>query len=166
VLTRTGTRRIVSPTYKTGKLDLTDLTWGCYVSPGSTLVCAREIFRQIGYFDDNLQRLEDWDWLLRYVGAHDLGFLATPLASIEVGPNRDAGKVLNAIDRIKAIHAMRFSPHDSRQFHAALEIERAAAHFRSGHSFSALPALIRSLALVPIGNQALAAVLHNRLRRG
>src|SRR5712691_909833 len=27
VLTRPGTQRIVSPTYKTGKLDLTDLTW-------------------------------------------------------------------------------------------------------------------------------------------
>jgi glycosyltransferase involved in cell wall biosynthesis len=166
VLTRPGMQRIVSPTYETGTLGLSDLTWVCFVSPGSTLVCARDAFRQIGDFDTKLQRLEDWDWLLRYVSTHDLGFLAMPLASIEVGPNRDASKVLNALDRIKSSHATRFSPHQSRQFRAALEIERAAAHFRSGHSFAALPALITSLLLVPIGNRALAAVLHNRLRRG
>jgi glycosyltransferase involved in cell wall biosynthesis len=39
---------------------------GCAFSPGSTLMARREVFKKIGFFDSNLARFEDWDWLLRY----------------------------------------------------------------------------------------------------
>lgn len=42
---------------------------GCDQYPGSTLLAKREIFDQIGPFDEALRRLEDWDWLLRYAAA-------------------------------------------------------------------------------------------------
>jgi glycosyltransferase involved in cell wall biosynthesis len=160
-----GTQRTVSPAYATGTLKLSDLAWGCFVSPGSTLVCAREVFDQVGDFDIRLQRLEDWDWLLRFAKMHDLGFLAEPLAAIEIGPHRDANKVLSALEVIRLNHVTSFSPRLSRHFEAALAVERAAAHFRSGHTLAAVPALAQALRLVPFGNRAFGAVLHNRLRR-
>ncbi len=165
LLKRRDLPEIVSPRYATGTVGLSDLAWGCFVSPGSTLVCRSEIFAQICDFDTNLQRLEDWDWLLRYARLHDLGFLAQPLAWIEVVPHVDTNRVLDALDRMKARHSTDLPPREGRHFRAALEVERAAAHYRSGHSLAALPALIRSLWLAPVGNVALATVLHNRLAR-
>lgn len=48
---------------------LPHLAAGCDLSPGSTLIVRREAFERFGLLDENLRRLEDWDWLLRYVAA-------------------------------------------------------------------------------------------------
>jgi glycosyltransferase involved in cell wall biosynthesis len=143
--------------------ELADLVWGCFVSPGSTLVCRRDVFAEIGTLDEQLQRLEDWDWLLRYAARYRLGFLAQPLARIEVGPNADAAKVFAALDRLEARHADGLPPRERRHFAAAVNVERAAAHYRGGRVIACLPALARALRLAPVGNVALAAVLHNRI---
>ena len=39
---------------------------GCSLGPGSTLMCARKVFDDIGIFDTTLSRFEDWEWLIRY----------------------------------------------------------------------------------------------------
>src|SRR5215472_1828889 len=39
-LNRKNSPEIISPAYPSGPLSLSDLVWGCFVSPGSTLVCA------------------------------------------------------------------------------------------------------------------------------
>ncbi len=166
VLVRAGLEDIVSPSYRTGALRLSDLAWGCFVSPGSTLVCRRDVFSTIGAFDVELQRLEDWDWLLRFARAHDLGFLATPLASIEARPYRDTTKALGAIDRLDTSYASGLAPPDSRRLRAALEVQRAALYLRDRDWFSAAQSLANSLRLVPWRNKALGAVLHNRRTRG
>jgi glycosyltransferase involved in cell wall biosynthesis len=164
-LRRRQRSEIVSPRYPTGALTLGDLVWGCYVSPGSTLVCERAVFDKVGLFDVSLQRLEDWDWLLRYARDGDLGFLAQPLAQIDVSPYLDAGRVIEATGRLKAKHGSSLPPREARKFAAALELERAAAHYRSGHIAAALPEILKSLMLVPFGNVSLAAVLHNHFAR-
>jgi len=75
--------------------------------------------------------------------------------------------VLNALDRIEARHAAALPSRERRALAAGIEVERAAAHYRSGRRLASCAALMKSLRLVPIGNVALAAVLHNRLpRRG
>jgi glycosyltransferase involved in cell wall biosynthesis len=164
-LKRAGAGEVVSPRYRTGILGLSDFAWGCFVSPGSTLICRREVFARIGVFDEALLRLEDWDWLLRYAEHYPLGFLAEPLALIEVTPGPQGTKELTALDRLAARHAALLRSRDGRAFAAGIEVERAAIHFRGGRRLASGVALVKALRLVPFGNVALAAVLQNRLAR-
>jgi glycosyltransferase involved in cell wall biosynthesis len=164
-LKRPDTPEFVSPRYPTGVLGLSDLAWGCFVSPGSTLICRREVFMRICDFDEALHRLEDWDWLLRYAVHYPLGLLAEPLAWIEVTPGAQGVKELAALDRLAARHSTVLPSREARAFAAGIEVERAAIHFRGGRWFASGAALMKSLRLVPFGNVALAAVLHNRLGR-
>lgn len=165
LLKRPNMPEILSPRYPTGLLGPSDIAWGCFVSPGSTLVCRRETFAEVGMYDEELRRLEDWDWLLRYTKLHLLGFLAQPLARIEVAPHAKATILFAALDRLEARYINALPPCERRNFAAALCIERAAVLYRGGHLFSSLMALVKSLYLQPFGNAALAAVLHNRLWR-
>jgi glycosyltransferase involved in cell wall biosynthesis len=164
-LKRPGAGEFVSPRYPTGVLGLSDVAWGCFVSPGSTLMARREVFARIGVFDEALLRLEDWDWLLRYAEHYPLGFLAEPLALIEVTPPVQGAKELAALDRLAARHATLLRSREGRAFAAAIEVERAAIHFRGGRRLASGIALMKSLRLVPVGNVALGAVLHNRRAR-
>ena len=121
-------RRAIRPT----ALGLDELVWGCFVSPGSTLICRREVFDEVGVFDTTLPRLEDWDWLLRYVARYPLGFLAEPLARDRAILRRSCGAGVPALDILEARYGAQFSGRHRRQFAAALEFERAASHYRSG----------------------------------
>jgi glycosyltransferase involved in cell wall biosynthesis len=165
MLKRSGAGEFMSPRYRTGVLGLSDFAWGCFVSPGSTLICRREALARIGVFDEALHRLEDWDWLLRYAEHYPLGFLAEPLALIEVTPGAQGTKELAALDRLAARHAALLRSREGRAFAAGIEVERAAIHFRGGRWLASGIALIKALRFVPFGNAALAAVLHNRMAR-
>jgi len=165
LLSRPGTRDHISPRLSTGLIGLEQMAWGCFVSPGSTLLCRRSLFEEIGRFDTGLRRLEDWDWLLRYASVRSFGFLAEPLARIAPSFGGRADKVIPALDRMWRKHASGFAPQTQRHFAAALDIERAAAYHRSGNRAAAARSLSRSLLRVPFGNRAFAAILHNRLAR-
>ncbi len=164
LLKRPNVPEFASPRHRTGALGLSDLVWGCFFSPGSTLIFRREIFVEIGMLDEGLQRLEDWDWLLRYTKMYMLGFLAQPLARIFVEPQSNAAKVFAALDCIEEKHAALLPARERRHFEAALCVERAAALYRCGDRVAALAALTKSLWRVPFGNTAAAVVLHNRFR--
>lgn len=165
-IARAGAPEFVSPRIATGALSLSDLAWGCFVSPGSTLMFERGLFADVGPLDTSLGRLEDWDWLLRYTRKQDLGFIAEPLARIHVSPNQNATAVLAAIDALRRKHLQNFSARDRRHFEAALDLEKAAALYRTGRLDKAAPALLRSLMRAPLGHRALAAVLYNRQMGG
>ena len=164
-LSRFG-REIVSPRCPTGTLQFDDLAWGCYVSPGSTLIARRSLFAEVGPIDTTLRRLEDWDWLLRYAERYPLGFLAQPLARIEPSgpPNLLAARA--AIESIREKHQSRMNAGARRNFLAGLDIERAALHYRYGERAAALLAIMKSLVRAPLNNRALAAILHNKFLRG
>lgn len=159
-----GGDSFVSPNYATGMLTHADLLWGCRVSPGSTLICERAVFDEVGLLDTAFERLEDWDWLLRYANVSDLGFLAQPLAKVVVGPRSDASRIPGAVQHLRSKHLANLSKSEVRVLEAAIALEIAAAYYRSGHRMQALPAVLKSLMIVPFGNQALAAVLRNRIR--
>jgi len=164
LLSRPGTRDHVSPRRSSGRIELEEMAWGCFVCPGSTLMCRRSLFDEVGPFDVSLSRLEDWDWLLRYGSARALGFLAEPLARVE--PSMDGGRpenVFPALDCMWRKHSSGLAPQTRRHFAAALDLERAAALYRSGNHAASAVSLSRSLLRVPFGNRAFAAVLHNRL---
>lgn len=164
-LARQGAAEFVSPRIKTGPLALADLVWGCFVSPGSTLMFERRVFADVGPLDTTLGRLEDWDWLLRYARTRGLGFIAEPLARIHVSPHTNTAPVLAAIEALRGKHAAGLDARDRRHFEAALDLEKAAAFYRGGSMTQAVPAFVRSLARSPITHPALAAVLHNRWTR-
>jgi glycosyltransferase involved in cell wall biosynthesis len=156
-------KSIVSPRYRTGPLTHADLVWGCFVSPGSTLLCKTAKFREIGPLDTSLRRFEDWDWLMRLTRTRPLGFLAQPLARIEPSTGVDQAVVLAALDRVAGKHLPVLAGEDLRHFKAAYHLERAAALFRSGKTVGAMNELAVSLIKSPLRHRALTAVLHNRL---
>ena len=155
-------REGISPKLASGTLDLSDLVWGCFVSPGSTLMFERPVFDEIGPLDQQLGRLEDWDWLLRYAQHHRLGFLAEPLARIEVSVHRNPGVILAALEAMRVKHSPDLDQATARHFAAALAWEAAAAYYRAGQLGPALGASLRSLSLAPFNNRAMRAVLHNK----
>ena len=154
---------IVSPRYRTGPLTQADLVWGCFVSPGSTLLCKRTVFRDVGALDTSLRRFEDWDWLMRLTRTRPLGFLANPLARVEPSTGVDQASVFAALERMVGKHLPELSGAIRRHFKAAYHLERAAALFRSGKRVRAVSELAVSLMQSPLQHRALSAVLHNRL---
>jgi glycosyltransferase involved in cell wall biosynthesis len=164
-LGRAGRSDIVSPSYPTGTLRLVDLAWGCFVGPGATLVCARSIFDEIGVFDTSLRRLEDWDWLLRYGETHALGFIAQPLARTLPSDRKYTPDVVSALDTLRRKHAKRLSGQERRHLLAGIDLELAATCYRNADVVGMIAPLLRSILRSPLGNGALAAVLHNRSNR-
>jgi glycosyltransferase involved in cell wall biosynthesis len=165
LLVRPDRTEIKAPSYPTGALDLADLAWGCFVSPGSTLICKRDVYRQISDYDVALHRLEDWDWLLRYGRLHRLGFLGQPLARIEASHSPNVAEALAAIDCIEQKHLNNLPARERRRFRAATALVRAATLHRKGSRLAAAAALIKSLWIAPVANAALTTVMHNRFAR-
>jgi glycosyltransferase involved in cell wall biosynthesis len=163
-LCRPSGGELVSPRNATGTLEVSDLAWGCFVSPGSTLICRRATFQEIGPFDTSMRRLEDWDWLLRFVRRHAIGFIGRPLARIEASEHCASNEIFSALEAIRAKHSQALGPEDRGRFLAAIDLEYAAALLRSGSKLGALRALMRSLLRKPFRHAGLAAVLHNRSR--
>jgi glycosyltransferase involved in cell wall biosynthesis len=155
---------LVSPTYGTRELSLRDAVWGCFTGPGSTLVCERRVFDDVGLLDTRLGRLEDWDWQLRLLRRHQLGFVGEPLARVSKSRNREVDKVYAALDIIRSEHRRHLPADVQRDFDAAMDIERAAASYRAGKKLAAGVNLLKGVLRVPLRNTALSAVLHNRRR--
>ena len=59
---------------------------GCWHAPGSTLLISRKIFEKCGPFNERLNRLEDYEWFIRFgsIGGQ-LKIVAKPLAVISRG---------------------------------------------------------------------------------
>jgi glycosyltransferase involved in cell wall biosynthesis len=69
---------------------LNQLAMGCTLSPGSTLIVLREVFNDIGLYDDSLRRLEDWDWLIRFAKHYQLVALPECFADIHVSRKKQS----------------------------------------------------------------------------
>ncbi len=164
-LERPGAPPIVWPRYKTGLLTLADIAWGCVLSPGTTMICERRIFSEIGPFDNSLQRHEDWDWLLRLTSRHDMAYLAEPLARREPSAFGNHPQTIDAIDKLRAKHLQSLPQPVRRSFESALAFETAAARYRQHNPAAALAALVKSMWLVPVGHAALAAMISGRLAK-
>jgi glycosyltransferase involved in cell wall biosynthesis len=164
-LARPGRSEIVWPRYRTGLLTTADIAWGCFLSPGTTVVCEPRIFAEIGPFDTDLQRHEDWDWLLRLTARYDLAYLAEPLAGREPSAFGNHRQTLDAVERIRQKHLSHLPPSAQRSFEAALAFEIAAVNYRQGNRGAAVSAMLKSIWLVPFGHAALSSIVAGRLAR-
>jgi glycosyltransferase involved in cell wall biosynthesis len=124
----------------------------CDLSPGSTLLVRREALERVGPLDESLTRLEDWDWLLRYLREFKLRVVAEPLALVRVGKRP-------SLDCIEKNTAQLFEKHREwlsssgngrlRKFRAGLLVEQAAAAAAEGQQARAVRLLAQSLLLAP-----------------
>jgi glycosyltransferase involved in cell wall biosynthesis len=144
------------------------ILFGCSISPGSTLMAERGVFAEIGPFDEQMRRLEDWDWLLRFARRHDLAFVPEPLATIYEGP-RPAGMrkrdvvVLDALERIRAKHLAHLALLDRQRLRSSLLIERAAITWRSGWTWNAIGLSLGAVLVYPFRNIAFFRMLGRSL---
>lgn len=102
----------------------------CDLSIGSTFLVLRSVFEEVGLFNTDLQRLEDWEWLWRYLAIYDLGCVQEILVWLEQSPFPSADRLLPAVTRIKPLMQAQaqsiFGSKGVRMISAALAYERAA----------------------------------------
>jgi glycosyltransferase involved in cell wall biosynthesis len=127
--------------------------FGCTCGPGTTLICRRNIFAEIGPLDETLRRLEDWDWLLR-LSEKGYRLLASPtvLARVEVGSDASGSAIIAALQHIREHHEQIVAREGaaSRQiFRSTLYLENAAAAFGDKRYARALLAMLRSVLCYP-----------------
>ena len=143
-------------------LDLKNIVWGCYTSPGATLVCRRSLLVEIGGYDSSFKRYEDWDLLLRIVTASSggLGFLPHPLAAIYTGMNFKPAMALDGLNRMWNKHRASLAEKGFlRQFRSAILFNRAAIHKADKKLAGTACDLLRSLLLHPMGHDPLKILL-------
>jgi len=128
--------------------------FGCTFGPGTTLLCRRAIFAEIGGFDEELRRLEDWDWMLR-LAASGYRLLAGQevLAEVEAGSSPGRAEVEAALSHVYTSHidaVARQGAWARRIFTAHLHLERAGAELRDRAYGRALSGVARSLLCYPL----------------
>jgi len=128
--------------------------FGCTCGPGTTLLCRRDVFADVGPLDETLQRLEDWDWLLR-LSEKGYRLLTSPavLARVEVGSDASGRAIIAALQRIRERHEPIVVGEGivSRQiFRSTLHLETAAAAFGDNSYTRALFAVLRSILCYPL----------------
>jgi len=130
---------------------------GCWYSPGATALMPRALFDAVGFYDENLPRLEDYDWYLRLgLEGGKVDVLPRQLAVI----GRTRGK-LNLLPRVAAAAShlkqkylgaqpsILLSNAQRRQLQAYLALELAAGHWYAGKPLRCVWFMLRSLMQQP-----------------
>lgn len=148
-------------------VSLSDLVWGCYLSPGTTLVASCELLMRAGGYDTSFRRLEDWDLLLRLAEAgHRIGFLSSAQANIDPSQAAATDVVLTSLMHMRQRHLellRSISPKLSRDFRAGIAFETAGAYARSGRWVRAVMALLHAFIQSPLNNRSFRFVLIPKL---
>ena len=128
--------------------------FGCTCGPGTTLFCRRAVFGDVGPLDEELRRLEDWDWLLRLADkGYRLLASAQALARVEVEAHPRRQDIDAALRRIAARHDAAVARQGSaarRIFAASLHLEHAASLFGERAYARALGEVMRGIGSYPL----------------
>jgi glycosyltransferase involved in cell wall biosynthesis len=118
---------------------------GCRYGPGSTLLVRRAVFAEVGPFDEELPRLEDWDWLLRASSRYRFAALEEPLAVVHRGGRPKTAAVRAAVAKIRARHLPGIDDSAGRRLlDSTLDLELAAASWWNREVPSALGQVLRA----------------------
>ena len=130
---------------------LSDFARGCRHSPGSTSFMPRHIFDVVGPIDASLERLEDYDWYVRFGHAGgQLHVVPSILADIDPANSVATEKVLRAIAQIERKHQDGTLPASAvALMRSYLQFEKGATLWRAGDRIAAATALAHSLVLAP-----------------
>jgi|GEM_PF-1037693 len=131
------------PDRKTGKLrarfpletaELHLFASGCWFGPGSTILLSRSAFERVGQQDENLRRLEDLDWFIRF-GQAGGKFVSTKTADVLIRPSGGAklGAVLQSVryltDKYGPTGSSALPQNAWNRLAAYLALEKAVAYF-------------------------------------
>lgn len=144
------------------------LIWGCPLSIGSTLLARREVFSEVGLLDPDLPRLEDWEWLMRYLPVHRLAALPDVLTIVHKGGDPSYAQVATAVARIRARHRgewYRRAWLAGRKFDSTLLVEEAAASYYEHDRPKAAMLALRALIAYPFRSGSFFATLARRAWR-
>lgn len=150
-------------------LSAEDIVWGCYTSPGSTLICRRQTLLEIDGYDCSFPRYEDWDLLLRLHLAlpTGVGFVPEHLAEVCVGgrPNPELARL--GLERFIAKNAavIEGTLNRRRLLKAAVAYNAAAIAATERRPWSMLGLLLRSFILADGRHAPLLAVAATRWQR-
>jgi glycosyltransferase involved in cell wall biosynthesis len=166
---RTGEERAFTPQPEDATLEA--LVWGCPLGVGSTLLARREVFAEIGTFDPDLPRLEDWEWLMRYLPAHRLGVVCDPLTIVHKASDPSRAQVFQSLERIRTRHRDAWYGRSwlaGRKFDSTLLVEEAAAAHYAGANARAVMLAIKAFAAYPLRPGLLSLLARRSLtqRRG
>lgn len=122
-------------------------------SLGSTLLARRELFEEIGGFNEKLTRMQDRDWTLRYLDRYsEFLYLQTPLAIIH---NTGFPKPETVQSSTRALLAAnrdrlaRLNDGSENLFEASLRFEVAVAFYRYGRYARSFYELTASILIRP-----------------
>ena len=137
--------QIISRRYPEGELYFSkpvitekDMQWGCRISPGTTLLAERVIFEEAGPMNEQMSRLEDWDWLLRCLRLTNIETLNEVLSVVDysdIGRRIYYEEIRFSVELMKQNHFINlgFLPSSSRlRFLATIENELAVAAYWNG----------------------------------
>jgi glycosyltransferase involved in cell wall biosynthesis len=144
---------------------LRQLEWGCAFSPGSTLLVRKHVFSDIGYIDESLKRLEDWEWLIRYAMKYNFACLNNSLSVIYRTSIPETRETIEACQTIFNAHKHIFLKHgflNFLRFFSTIQIEKSAAHFRVKHSIYSILYLFSGILLYPTRNFIFYSNIFNR----
>lgn len=161
---RTGETHGFRPTPRDATLDA--LVWGCRLSLGSTLLARRDAFAEAGLLDPDLPRLEDWEWLMRYLPNYRLGVVSEPLATVHKAEDPSFARVSAATARIRERHRAywyRRSWIAGRKFDSTLLVEEAAASYYARDVAGAAIGSLRAVAAYPFRGAGFFGLLTRRI---
>jgi glycosyltransferase involved in cell wall biosynthesis len=128
---------------------------GCWFAPGSTILFRKEVFDRIGPWDEELPRLEDYDWFLRLgLAGGSLKVWDAIAAIIEIEGKPPIGVLEAAAVHLLTKYVNRCSPSDlpeavARHVKAYVDVERASARWYQRQRTRAMLYLARSFLRAP-----------------
>lgn len=143
------------------------LVWGCALGMGSTFMARRAVFDEVGLFDSDLPRLEDWEWFMRYLPKYRLSFLSEELAIVHKASDPSKARVAASVARIRARHRALWygrSWLDGRRFDSTLLVEEAAAAYFARDFLGATRLSLRALAAYPFRGNGFFSMVARRVR--
>jgi glycosyltransferase involved in cell wall biosynthesis len=128
----------------------------------STPVVRREVLDDVGYQDENLRILEDWDWMLRISQQHRIEVLDKPLAIIHENSPSPPDRMRDSTVIFLAKHDADFRRYGAghRRRVISQQWENSALNmFEHGRAFEGVRLILRSLRHAPMRNPASAVLV-------
>ncbi len=151
-----------------GRSCLDALVRGETTSLGSTLLATRECFAVVGGFNEEIARMQDREWLFRYIDHYErFLLLSEPMCTVTNSGWPAADRVEDSVQRLLECVSPRLERHGRSQlarFRASLQYEIFVAHYRDGSMLAGLPELLRALIASPAYTSHLLARAVRKLR--
>ena len=145
--------------YKSIRLTQKDMAWGCFISPGSTFICKKELLTRICGYDTDFQRFEDWDLLFRLSQHCDIGWLNESLSIIYNQLHSSIESELQGLNLIKDKYAHKANSKEIKSIIlSSYYFHRAAIDFKRKKYVSFIFHMVRSLIIQPFNNFPIKAI--------